>query len=53
MALGNSIKFLKVTTEWRNLISYYVDEYVPSGNINTVKKNTSNLLVPIEQPGLE
>jgi hypothetical protein len=53
MPLGISSKFLNVTTECRKRISYYVDEYIPSGNINTIKKNTVNLLVTIEQSGLE
>ena len=36
-----------------NSSSYYGEEHVLSGDVNTVKKNTVNLLVPIEQPGLQ
>jgi len=43
----------RIQTEWENSSSYYVHENALSGNINTIKKNTVNLLVPIEQPGLE
>jgi hypothetical protein len=47
------IRPLRFKTDWENSISYYVDEYIPSGNINTVKKNTANLLVTIEEHGLK
>jgi len=43
----------KIQTEWENSSCSYVLENALSGNIDIVKENTVNLLVPIEQTGLE
>jgi len=47
------VSSLRIQTEWENSRSHNVDEYTLSGNINTVKKNTVNILVHIEELGLE
>ena len=49
----SSVSSLRIQTEWKNSRSHNVDEYTLSGNINTVKKNTVNILVHIEELGLE
>jgi len=47
------VSSLRIQTEWENSSFHNIDEYTLSGNMNTMKKNTVNILVHIEQLGLE
>ena len=47
------VSSLRIQNEVETSKSYYVHKNALRGNVYTAKKETVNLLVPIEQPGLE